>query len=98
MLILHNKVEPVKGLIVNSVNGGIGLRNYTIPVGLNKGGLWNEDITWVSPTTECVNTNLTLHYKLDFTLSSAWTSIYLQDNRGFINLARAYPPYAFDDK
>jgi hypothetical protein len=24
--------------------------------------------------------------------------MYLQDNGGFINLARAYPPYAFDDE
>jgi hypothetical protein len=95
ILMLHKKIEPVEGFIVNSVNGGIGLRNHTVPVGLNEGGLWKEDITWISPSTECVDTNLILHYTLNF--ASLPSNMYLPDNGGFINLARAYPPYAFDD-
>jgi hypothetical protein len=96
MLILHDKVEPVEGLIVDSINGSIGLRNHTIPTGLEYGGTWKEDITWIALKTECVDTNITLHYMVDLSgyTDLGQTDTYFVDNGGFVNLARSYPQYS----
>jgi len=32
-LVLNNTFQPVEGLIVDTVNSGIGFRNHTVPLG-----------------------------------------------------------------
>lgn len=60
-LISDERLLLTEGLIVDMRNNpGIGFRNHTIPVGLQHGGTWSEDITWIEPVTQCVDTNLTI--------------------------------------
>lgn len=55
-LILNNKTQAVEGLVVNTVHsgdtvrGGIGLRNHTIPTGLPYGGRWTEVFSGSNPS------------------------------------------------
>ncbi|KAL8727319.1 MAG: hypothetical protein Q9181_005751 [Wetmoreana brouardii] len=89
-LILNNKTQAVEGLVVDTVRGGIGLRNHTIPIGLPYGGRWTEDLLWIGPVTTCVDTNLTFHFThgdRDYN----FTRIALVDNGGFSDLPREYP-------
>ena len=91
-LVLNDKVEVVEGLIVDSRNGGVGFRNHSIPSsGLEYGARWSEDILFVLPETQCVNTNLTLDYEVtDGSLSVGHPSVRLTDRRGFANIDREY--------
>jgi hypothetical protein len=60
-LITQDKILLLEGLIVDMRdNPGIGFRNHTAPVGLEHGGNWMEDITWIEPVTECADTNLSI--------------------------------------
>ena len=88
-LILHDTFEAVEGIIADTINGGIGFRNHTAPLGLAYGGEWSEDITWIEPVTECVDTNLTLEMNVaDY--EDNITSIDLVDNGGFVNAPRKF--------
>jgi hypothetical protein len=89
-LILHNKTETVEGVVVDTVRGGVGYRNHTVPTGLQYGGKWNEDLTWVEPVTSCVDTNLTFRFSLG-NRETNMTSISLVDNGGFVDLAHENP-------
>jgi hypothetical protein len=90
-LILSNATQPVEGLVVDTVRGGVGLRNHTIPPGFPYGVTWNENLLFIEPDTVCVDTNLTL----DFTITSANNTVIggvvLTDRGGFINLNETYP-------
>ncbi|KFY77961.1 hypothetical protein V499_02774 [Pseudogymnoascus sp. VKM F-103] len=97
LLVLDDTVKPYEGLIVDMKEGGIGFRNHTIPRPTYQyGSTWDEDILFVEPETQCVNTNLTL----DFTLPDDDTShdfvekLFLTDRGGFSGLARTSPNYA----
>ncbi|KAJ9611324.1 hypothetical protein H2200_004508 [Cladophialophora chaetospira] len=60
-LITQDKILLTEGLIVDMRdNPGIGFRNHTIPVALEHGGTWSEDITWIEPVTQCADTNLSI--------------------------------------
>ena len=83
-LILHNATEAVEGVIVDTVNAGVGYRNHSAPKDLPHGGEWSEDITWIEPVTECVDTNLTFEIKVGSPASNI-TNIDLVDNGGFVN-------------
>jgi hypothetical protein len=96
-LILDDAIEAVEGLIVNTISGGIGFRNHTIPSGIPLGATWTEDLLFIEPETQCVNTNLTL----DFSLGS-WNSTFvggeitdlvITDRGGFVNLNHTHPHY-----
>lgn len=89
-LILHNKTEAVEGVVVDTVRGGVGYRNHSVPTGLQYGGKWNEDLTWVEPVTSCVDTNLTFRFSLS-NRETNMTSISLVDNGGFVDLANEDP-------
>ncbi|OBT67013.1 hypothetical protein VE03_04509 [Pseudogymnoascus sp. 23342-1-I1] len=96
-LVLDDTVKPYEGLIVDMVEGGVGFRNHTTPRPTYQyGSTWEEDILFVEPETQCVNTNLTL----DFTLPQDDTSfnfvdgLVLTDHGGFSALARTSPNYA----
>ncbi|KAK2787891.1 hypothetical protein FQN51_003062 [Onygenales sp. PD_10] len=98
-LVLHDKLEVVEGLVVDSVTGGIGYRNHTIPAGLSNGAVWREDITWLEPVTECVDSNLTLDYTIEYDdighLSAKDVS--LRDHGGFSNLRSKPGTFNTDD-
>jgi hypothetical protein len=65
-LITEDKILITEGLIVDMTeNPGIGFRNHTIPVGLEHGGTWSEDITWIEPVTQCADTNLSIEFRLE---------------------------------
>lgn len=70
-------------------HGGVGYRNHSLPVGLKHGATWSEDLTWIEPVTECVNTNLSI----GFSLSSSGAPVggYLTDKGGFSNLTKDEP-------
>ncbi|OCK73509.1 hypothetical protein K432DRAFT_430554 [Lepidopterella palustris CBS 459.81] len=94
-LLLRNTVEPVEGLVVDTVNGGIGFRNHTIPPGFQHGVTWKEDLLFIEPETVCVDTNLTLDYMIIPTKnnsdSGGITNVVLTDRGGFVNLNHTYP-------
>ncbi|KAL9609218.1 MAG: hypothetical protein Q9167_005995 [Letrouitia subvulpina] len=89
-LILHNKIEALEGIIVDSVAAGIGYRNHSMPQGLPLGGKWTEDVTWIEPVTECTNTNLTIEILVGDDRTNI-TKMDLIDNGGFINLPGELP-------
>jgi hypothetical protein len=63
-LITQEKIVLVEGLVVDMRNNpGIGFRNHTIPVGLEHGGTWTEDLTWIEPVTRCADTNLSIQFR-----------------------------------
>jgi hypothetical protein len=39
-IVLDNSYQPVEGLITDTINGGIGLRNHTVPPGFQYGVSW----------------------------------------------------------
>ena len=94
-LVLNNALQPVEGLVVDTVNGGIGLRNHTIPPGFQYGVTWKEDLLFIEPETVCVDTNLTLDFTIIPTNNNSFTSgisnVVLTDRGGFVNLNRTYP-------
>jgi hypothetical protein len=68
-LITQDRILLTEGLIVDMRdNPGIGFRNHTIPVGLEHGGTWNEDITWIEPVTRCADTNLSIELRIENTV------------------------------
>jgi hypothetical protein len=93
-VVLDNMVEPIEGLIVDTVNGSIGFRNHTFPPGFPSGVSWTEDILFIEPETVCVDLNLTL----DFTITLGTKSLFadnfvLTDQGGFANLNHTYPEF-----
>ncbi|KFY21955.1 hypothetical protein V493_06962 [Pseudogymnoascus sp. VKM F-4281 (FW-2241)] len=92
-LILNNKIELIEGLVVDTINGGIGFRNHTIPVQTEFGSVWHEDLLWVEPVTECVDTNLTIEFESLFhlTMDMPGEQSFLVDNGGIVNLSPDYP-------
>ena len=92
-LILNNAYQPVEGLIVDSINGGIGFRNHTVPPGFQNGVTWEEDLLFIEPETVSADTNLTI----DFTMANSPNSTIIIDNLvstdrgGFVNLNHTFP-------
>ncbi|KAF9443005.1 hypothetical protein P691DRAFT_764685 [Macrolepiota fuliginosa MF-IS2] len=83
----------VDGLIVDMSSGhpGVGFWNQTLP-NVTNGATWTQDILWLEPVTECVNTNLTFDYILDSYIPNASVEHYnLTDHGGFSNLTRVQP-------
>ena len=92
-LILNNDTEPVEGLIVDTVRGGIGFRNHTVPPGFQYGVTWEEDLLFVEPESVCVDTNLTIDFSISITpnYTTLITDVVLTDRGGFVNINRSYP-------
>ncbi|KAK2875962.1 hypothetical protein FQN49_001483 [Arthroderma sp. PD_2] len=91
--ILNEGIELIEGLIVDTKNGGVGFRNHTIPPPTDVGAEWEEEMLWMEPVTECVDTNLTVEFEYH-SYSTLAREIYLVDNGGFVNLGEDPP---FDD-
>ncbi len=99
-LFLDGDFHLVEGLIADTLNGGVGFRNHTIPSGLPHGASWVEDILFIEPETSCVNTNLTLEYTAaDYDASSTnpISNLTLVDRGGFVSLNQTYPWYDHDN-
>lgn len=97
-LILRDEIVPVEGLLVDTIDGGLGFRNHTIPTNAGKGGSWEEDILFIQPATACVDTNLSM----SFTVSNNGTgkigeNVRLVDRGGFAKLNQTYPMYDHDN-
>lgn len=89
--VMHSKTEAVEGLVVDTIHGGVGFRNHTVPTGFEDGADWSEDLTWVEPVTSCIDTNLTFLIQITDTNSNI-SDVSLVDNGGFSDIPRM-PPY-----
>ena len=87
-LIARDEIVLTEGLIVDMrENPGIGFRNHTIPVGLEHGGTWTEDITWIEPITKCADSNLSIATRTENNLEfSDNTTFYVIDRGAFLGL------------
>ncbi len=98
-LVLQDRQFAVEGLVIDMIDGGVGFRNRTIPIGFQYGVEWEEDLLFITPESACVDTNLTL----DFTIQDVNTtlipgkSIFLTDRGGFVNLNKTYPAGFYTD-
>ncbi|KAI8724032.1 hypothetical protein NCS52_00260100 [Fusarium sp. LHS14.1] len=94
---LREEIKPVEGLIVDNINGGIGLRNHTLPVGHARGATWSEDLLFLEPEIECVNLNVTVDFEISTsskqTSGLAVTNLYMTDRGGFIHLNTTNPEH-----
>jgi hypothetical protein len=89
-LLLRNSTVLVEGLVVDTVKGGLGFRNHSVPVGFPLGAEWSEDITWIEPVTFCVDSNLTFLIEFGNSIYNL-TGFGLIDEGGFTNLPRQLP-------
>ena len=88
-LITQEKIVLVEGLVVDMRNNpGIGFRNHTIPVGLEHGGTWTEDLTWIEPVTRCADTNLSIQFRDENTEDDVYDNMAFSviDRGGFTGL------------
>nr|CEG04360.1 unnamed protein product [Fusarium clavum] len=92
---LREDVRPIEGLIVDSINGGVGLRNHTLPVGHTQGATWTEDLLFLEPETECVNLNVSIDFEISTSSKSsvgiAVTKLFMTDHGGFVHINKTKP-------
>ncbi|KXN86515.1 hypothetical protein AN958_09987 [Leucoagaricus sp. SymC.cos] len=91
--VLRNDTFVAEGLIVDMSpeHPGVGFWNQTIP-DLPNGGTWSQDVLWLEPVTECVDTNVTLDYTMTEGPTTHIRDFNVTDHGGFINLTREPPP------
>jgi hypothetical protein len=93
-LVLNNAIEAKEGLVVDTKQGQIAFRHHRTPNQVGAGAEWSEDLLVLEPVTECVNTNLTIEFKIPPNGQlggSDDTSLTLIDNGGFVDLVQHYP-------
>ncbi|KZL87229.1 hypothetical protein CI238_10878 [Colletotrichum incanum] len=98
--IMDPSIKVVEGLIVDAKNGGIGLRNHTVPTNVEQGAKWFEDILFIEPIASCVNTNITLDFEITMNNTISVMGIdklRLTDRGGFVNINQTYPAYDHDN-
>jgi hypothetical protein len=93
---LTDQYHIIEGLIVDATNGGIGFRNHSIPIDLELGAQWTEDILWITPETACTLTNLSLHFSLKPNSFSSYWQGYIRDDGGFANISPIVPNPRWD--
>jgi hypothetical protein len=64
-LLSREEYVLAEGIIADTISGGIDYRNHSLPIGLDRGGEWDEDILWIEPEIACADTNLSLEIILD---------------------------------
>lgn len=107
-MLLNDAMESVEGLVVDTKNAQIGLRNHTIPVSFKHGAEWVEDLLFIQPETECVNHNLTIDFRISAdsdgfeepfstSLGTKIENLVLTDRGGFANTTKTYPYYDRSD-
>jgi hypothetical protein len=95
-LLFNDAIPLAEGLIVDMKNGGIGFRNHSAPPSQPYGSTWSEDILFIEPETQCVDTNLTLDFSIPKTTSESFSTIsnlVLTDRGGFANIDKHYPTW-----
>lgn len=98
-LVLEEKVVLVEGLVVDTIGGGVGFRNHTIPSVEGRAGSWEEDLLFLQPETACVNTNLSLAFTMPIRNNTGdnVADLRLVDDGGFGGLNLTYPYYDHDN-
>ncbi|EER27888.1 hypothetical protein CPC735_032240 [Coccidioides posadasii C735 delta SOWgp] len=97
-LVLKDGYIVVEGLIVDNKNGGIGFRNHTTPSPLKYGGTWSEDLLFIEPFTQCVDTNITVDFVIpDSNVNLTMQNVKITDRGGFEKLNTTYPQYDRSD-
>jgi hypothetical protein len=68
-VLFGDKLDLREGVIIDGINGGIGFRNHTVPVGPSTkfGATWTEELLWIEPETVCADTNWTIEYSMQLT-------------------------------
>ena len=95
-LLDNSQYRVIEGAIVDTVNGGIGLRNHTLPTNLRLGAQWQEDILWILPETACTSLNLSLHFSISDLYFYDTKYGYMRDDGGFANLSSEAPQPRWD--
>jgi hypothetical protein len=93
---MDDNILLVEGLIVDTRDGGIGFRNHSAPPPREYASTWSEDILFIQPQTQCVDTNLTLDFSIPATTSEGTSTIVnlaLTDRGGFSNIDHKYPTW-----
>lgn len=87
--------QVVDGLVVDRKSGGIGFRNHTMPIGLDHGATWEEELLFVEPDVECVNTNLTVDFEISTNITSGngYQNLFFTDRGGFANINTSYTSF-----
>ncbi|KAH8553475.1 hypothetical protein BGW37DRAFT_261819 [Umbelopsis sp. PMI_123] len=95
--LLSDHITAAEGIVIDMTNTpGVGILNHTFPSD-GEGGQRYQDVLWLSPATQCIDTNLTIQCKLSDNLTTpATNSIVLVDKGGLFNLT-TIPPEAYTD-
>ncbi|PFH56544.1 hypothetical protein XA68_16344 [Ophiocordyceps unilateralis] len=64
-ILLNERYDAIEGLIVDTIKGGVGFRNHTVPIGQKLGAEWREDLLFVEPETVCVDTDISIDWMVD---------------------------------
>ncbi|KAI4194056.1 MAG: hypothetical protein LQ350_008002 [Teloschistes chrysophthalmus] len=96
-LLLDDSYRLIEGLIVDSINGGVGFRNHSGPLRMGLGAQWTEDILFIHPETACTQTNLSLHFSISANYFYNHDNGYMADDGGFANLPTEKPEPGFGD-
>lgn len=62
---LNDAIEPVEGLVVDAMKGGVGFRNHIAPAFAQFGAEWTEELL-VECETSCVDTNISVEFRISF--------------------------------
>lgn len=90
-LITQDGILLKEGLVIDMrEDPGIGFRNHTIPVGLEHGGTWSEDITWIESATRCADTNLSVELRTETPVDDLRQqhTFFIVDRGAFVGLDR----------
>jgi hypothetical protein len=94
---LTDSITAAEGVVIDMTSTpGVGILQHTFPSD-SQGGQWYRDVLWLEPVTECVDTNLTIQFKLSDDLTTPVNgSIVLVDKGGLFGLTNDQP-YAYTD-
>ncbi|KAH6886957.1 hypothetical protein B0T10DRAFT_530289 [Thelonectria olida] len=94
--LLSDEIRAVEGLVVDAKDGGVGLRNHTLPTEQTQGATWSEDLLFLEPEVECVAMNLRIDFEVTMDSQGVASSfgisqMNLTDHGGFLNLSNESP-------
>lgn len=95
-LILEDGYSVIEGLVVDTLNGGVGFRNHSTPAPTAYGSTWSEDLLFIQPVSSCVDTNITLDYSIpenDVRSLNSRSPMVVTDRGGFSGLNTTYPEW-----
>ena len=97
-LVLLDQVINREGIVADLVNGGVGFRNHTVPTRprLKYGAKWTEDILWMEPVTECIDTNWSVGLGQQLNPVSSYNPLWTT-NLWLVNRGGGLDPTQFSD-